>query len=92
MGLKMAQRFVLTAQLQLQAPTNVRSVDGQIRKQLKGINVNVGVNTNTRQLAQVNKQFQTVSKSAKGAARETEQLGTSIAQAARRFSVLTVAT
>ena len=92
MGLKMAQRFVLTAQLQLQAPTNVRSVVGQIRKQLKGINVNVGVNTNTRQLAQVNKQFQTVSKSAKGAARETKQLGTSIAQAARRFSVLTVAT
>ena len=88
----MAQRFVLTAQLQLQAPTNVRSVVGQIRKQLQGVNVNVGVTANTRQLTQVNKQFQAVSKSAQGASKNVQQLGTTIGQAARRFSVITVAT
>ena len=88
----MAQRFVLTAQLQLQAPTNVRTVVSQIRKQLQGVNVNIGVTANTRQLTQVNKQFQNVSKSAQGASKNVKRLGTSIGEAARRFSVITVAT
>ena len=92
MGFKMAQRFVLTAQLQLQAPTNVRTVVSQIRKQLQGVNVNIGVTANTRQLTQVNKQFQNVSKSAQGASKNVKRLGTSMGEAARRFSVITIAT
>jgi len=92
MGFKMASRFVLTAQLQLQAPTNVRAVVSQIRKQLQGVNVNIGVTANTRQLTQVNKQFQNVSKSAQGASKNVKRLGTSMGEAARRFSVITIAT
>ena len=88
----MASRFVLTAQLQLQAPGNVKAVVSQIRKQLKGVNVNIGVTANTRQLTQTNKQFQNVSKSATTASRSVKRLGTSIGEAARRFSVITVAT
>ena len=50
----MAQRFNLTAQLQLQAPSNTRQIVGQIRKQLKDNGVDVKVKTNTRQVDQVN--------------------------------------
>tara|TARA_Y100000593_G_scaffold94123_1_gene191739 strand:+ start:1072 stop:8112 length:7041 start_codon:yes stop_codon:yes gene_type:complete len=39
----MAQKFVLTAQLQLQAPKNVRSVVRDINKQLKGVHVDIDV-------------------------------------------------
>ena len=39
----MAERFNLTAQIQLQAPTNTAQVVGQIRKQLKGINVDAEI-------------------------------------------------
>ena len=65
----MAERFNLTAQLQLQAPTNVRQVVGDIRRQLSGLTVDVQVKGNTRALAQVNKQMQSVSKSAGSASK-----------------------
>ncbi len=39
----MAQKFVLTAQLQLQAPKNVRSVVRDINNQLKGVKVDIDV-------------------------------------------------
>ena len=37
----MASRFVLTAQVQLQAPTNTRQVVNQIQRQLSGVNMQV---------------------------------------------------
>ena len=39
----MAQKFVLTAQLQLQAPKNVRSVVRDFNNQLKGVKVDIDV-------------------------------------------------
>ena len=39
----MASRFVLTAQVQLQAPTNTRQVVNQIQQQLRGVNVQVNL-------------------------------------------------
>ena len=42
----MAERFNLTAQLQLQAPTNTRAVVTQIRRELKGITLDVKVKSN----------------------------------------------
>ena len=88
----MAERFNLTAQLQLQAPTNVRQVVGDIRRQLSGLAVDVQVKGNTRALAQVNKQMQSVSKSAGSASKNVNNLSRNLSEAARRFSVITVAT
>ena len=46
-------KFVLTAQLQLQAPTNVAQVTKQIQNQLSNVNVNIqakGAAQTTRQV------------------------------------------
>ncbi len=88
----MSQRFNLTAQLQLQAPTNVNQVVGQIRRQLQGVAVNVQVQGNTRNLAAINRQMQNVRSNANGAAQGVGNLNRNLAEAARRFSVITVAT
>ena len=88
----MAERFNLTAQIQLQAPTNVNQVVGNIRKQLSGITANVQVKGNARGLAQINKQMQGVSKSAGSASKNVNNLSRNLSEAARRFSVITVAT
>ena len=88
----MAERFNLTAQIQLQAPTNVNQVVGNIRKQLSGITANVQVKGDARGLAQINKQMQGVSKSAGSASKNVSNLSRNLSEAARRFSVITVAT
>ena len=88
----MAERFNLTAQIQLQAPTNTAQVVGQIRKQLQGVSVDVKVNANPRQIAEVNKELQNVNKAAGSSAKSVGALNTNLAAAARRFSVITVAT
>ena len=88
----MSQRFNLTAQLQLQAPRNVGQVVNQIRNQLSGITANVQVTSNTRNLAVVNRQLQGVRDNAGAAGRNVGVLNRNLAEAARRFSVITVAT
>ena len=88
----MAQRFNLTAQLQLQAPSNTRQIVGQIRKQLKDIGVDVKVKSNTREVAKLNKELQGVSRAGTASAKSMQNLNATLAQSARRFSVITVAT
>ena len=89
----MAERFNLTAQLQLQAPTNTQQVINQIRGQLKGgLNANVNINANTKALAQVNSGLQGASKGAKAASRDIGVLNRNLSEAARRFGVITLAT
>ena len=86
----MAERFNLTAQIQLQAPTNTAQVVGQIRKQLQGASVDIKVNANPREAAAVNKALQDVNKSAASSAKSVGSLNTNLAAAARRFSVITI--
>jgi TP901 family phage tail tape measure protein len=88
----MAERFNLTAQIQLQAPTNTAQVVGQIKKQLKGVSVDIKVKSNASQVAKLNKELQGVSKSSDASAKSIGRMNSSIAQSARRFSVITVAT
>ena len=89
----MAERFNLTAQLQLQAPTNTRQVLGQIRSQLKGgINANVNVQANAKNVQQVNKALQGTTKNVNAAARGVGVLNKNLSEAARRFGVITLAT
>ncbi|MDB4348052.1 hypothetical protein OAA46_00195 [bacterium] len=95
----MASKFVLTAQLQLQAPTNVRQVVSLVNKQLQGVQMNVNPVVNTKALAQANSAVQKISVSAKGASKSltsaagsANSLGTALGSAARRFASITLAT
>ena len=84
--------FNLTAQLQLQAPTNTSQVVSNIKKQLSNVTANVQVKGDARSLAQINKQMQGVNKSASASSKSVSNLNRNLSEAARRFSVITVAT
>ena len=84
--------FNLTAQLNLQAPSNTSQVVSAIQKQLSGITANVQVKGNPQQLAKINSQLQGVNKSAASSAKSVGNLNRNLSEAARRFSVITVAT
>jgi TP901 family phage tail tape measure protein len=90
----MAQRFNLTAQLQLQAnSSNINQVVSQLKKQLAPLgNVQLNVQANTKSLAQANQQMATFNANAKTAAGSMGDFNRSLAESARRFSVITVAT
>ena len=80
-------RFVLTAQLQLQAPRNVSQVVNQIQRQLNGVNVNLNVQGGrqaTRQIAQVNQQVNNLNKGAKN-------LGKNFGVSIKRFAAFSIA-
>lgn len=81
-------KFVLTAQLQLQAPKNVRKVVSQIQSQLK----NVQVNVTAKNATQTNKQIQSLSKSANQASNSFDRMGKSLGASVRRFTALAIAT
>lgn len=94
---KMAGKFNLTAQLQLQAPTNVRQVANQIQAQLS--NVVISPKFNTQSLANYQKQLTNVANSAANvgknlntASRSANSLGAALGAAARRFASITLAT
>ena len=92
-------RFVLTAQLQLQAPTNTRQVVNQMQQQLQNVNVQINPVINNQALSNANKQLtkvsvsaQNVSKNLRGASRSAESFGSALGAAARRFASITLAT
>ena len=81
-------RFVLTAQLQLQAPNNVGQIVQQIQNQLNGVNVNVQIQGSAqaqRQLAQINQQCNQATSAA-------ERMGRAFALSIRRFAAFSIAT
>jgi hypothetical protein len=80
-------KFVLTAQLQLQAPSNVSQVVNQIQKQLSGVNVNI----NAQGAAQAQKQVNQLSSSLGSAANNANKLGKNFGSAIRRFSASAIA-
>ena len=88
----MADRFNLTAQLQLQAPTNTRQIVTQIRNQLRGINANVNVQANTRAIRQASTGLQQTARHARDASANVGVLNKNLSEAARRFGVITLAT
>jgi len=88
----MAERFNLTAQIQLQAPSNTTQVVSQIKKQLKGISVDVQVKANTPQVAKLNKELQGVSKASDASAKSVGRMNNALGQSVKRFSIITIAT
>ena len=84
----MAKGFQLTAELNLRGPSNIRQVVGGIRKQLQGINTNLNININKKniqgmqqantRLAVINKTLQTTVKSANNATAAFNKLSASM--------------
>jgi TP901 family phage tail tape measure protein len=81
-------RFVLTAQLQLQAPNNVSQVVSQIQSQLNGINVNVQVQGSAR----AQQQIQQITQSTNQATSAADRMGRAFAVSIRRFAAFSIAT
>jgi hypothetical protein len=81
-------RFVLTAQLQLQAPNNVGQIVSQIQNQLNGINVNLQVQGS----AQAQRQIQQVTQSCNNATSAAGRMGQAFAVSIRRFAAFSIAT
>ena len=79
-------KFVLTAQLQLKAPRNTQQVVSQMRRQLSGVNVDLGVQgapQAQKQLAKINQQVKNVNKSG-------QRMGKTFGLAINRFAAFTV--
>ena len=73
----MAEKFVLTAQLQLQAPQNVRQVVNNIQSQLQGVNVDVNVKNAAKaqkELKKTSNATKDVGKSADAASKEVKKM------------------
>ena len=87
----MADKFNLTAQLQLQAPTNTRQVANTIQKDLSSAG-NIKTSFDGKSLAKANSQMRDLSKVTKDAGRQVRTLNRDIGESARRFGVITIAT
>jgi len=81
-------RFVLTAQLQLQAPNNVAQVVSQIQNQLNNISVNIQVQGSAR----AQQQIQQITASTNQATSAAERMGRAFAVSIRRFAAFSIAT
>jgi TP901 family phage tail tape measure protein len=90
----MAQKFNLTAQLQLQAnQSNINQVVSQVQKQLAPLgNIKLKAIIDGRSLAQANQQMGQFNKYAQSSTKSVGELNRTLAESARRFSVITVAT
>jgi hypothetical protein len=80
-------KFVLTAQLQLQAPTNTGRVLTQIKNQLSGVKIPIDV----KGAAKAQKQIKKVADEAKRADSAAQSMGRSFGLAVKRFAAFTVA-
>lgn len=81
-------RFVLTAQLQLQAPNNVSQVVRQIQSQLNNVSVNVQV----QGAQQAQRQLQQVTAQTQAATTAADRMGRAFAISIRRFAAFSIAT
>jgi TP901 family phage tail tape measure protein len=81
-------RFVLTAQLQLQAPNNVSQVVRQIQNQLNGVTVNVQVQGS----AQAQRQIQQITNQTNQCTSAATRMGKAFAVSIRRFAAFSIAT
>lgn len=81
-------RFVLTAQLQLQAPTNVAQVVRQIQSQLNSVNVNVQV----QNVGQAQRQLNNITTACNNAGTAADRMGRAFGTSIRRFAAFGIAT
>ena len=82
-------KFVLTAQLQLQAPNNVRQVVNQIQNQLRG---GINVDINAQGSAQAQRQIKNVTDETNKATNAATRMGKAFGLSIKRFAGLAIAT
>ena len=80
-------KFVLTAEIVLQAPKNVNQVVNNIQSQLNNIQANV----NIQGASTANKQIQSLTQSTNQASSAAEKMGKSFTASVRRFSAMAIA-
>jgi len=83
----MASKFAITAELNLQTK-NLSQVVNNLKQQFQGMNLNIKI----KDLATAESQIRGIGKAADGASKSVSSLGNNIAQAAKRFSAITLAT
>ena len=81
-------KFVLTAQLQLQAPNNVSQVVNQIQRQLNGVTVNI----QTQGASAAQKQIKNVTSATNEATTAANRMGKAFAVSIKRFAAFSIAT
>lgn len=81
-------RFVLTAQVQLQAPNNVRQVVNQIQNQLAGVNIPV----NVQNAASATRQINQIRAATNDATTAAERMGAAFGVSLKRFASFSIAT
>ena len=82
-------KFVLTAQLQLQAPRNTQQVINQLRGQLQGA---VNIPVNVQGAVQATKQINQVNQAAQKATTAGERMGKAFGASIKRFAAFNIAT
>ena len=87
----MSGRFVLTAELNVQA-VNIRDVARTIRRELRDVVVRVRVEADTRDLDRTRTAIERTRRSADEAANSMEAFGRNAGLAAKRFAGFTIAT
>jgi hypothetical protein len=87
----MAGKFVLTAELRIQA-VNIRDVARTIRRELSDITIDVSVEADTRSLETMERSLNRTRRSADEAASGMEAFGRNAGLAAKRFAGFTIAT
>jgi hypothetical protein len=83
----MAERFVLTAEIQLRAPTNTAQVRDEIQRQLDGVTLDVkvkGAPQSARALSQVEKKVDSLTTA-------SERMGNSFGLSLKRFAAFSIA-
>ncbi len=80
-------KFVLTAQLRLQAPDNIRQVVNQIQQQLSGVNVKIDAAGATRATKEINALTNATNKAASSASKMGAAFGVSL----KRFAAFSLA-
>ena len=84
----MAGKFVLTAQLQLQAPRNVQQVVRQIQNQLNNVHVNVAV----QGAGKANKNLRSMNSNVQQVTSSANKMGKAFAVSIKRFAAFSIAT
>jgi hypothetical protein len=83
----MAERFVLTAEIQLRAPTNTAQVRDEVQRQLNGVTIPVtvkGAPQSARALSQVEKKVDSLTTA-------SERMGNSFGLSLKRFAAFSIA-
>ena len=81
-------KFVLTAQLQLQAPTNITQVVNQMQRQLSNVQVNIQAQGSVAAQKQINN----VAKATNNATTAANRMGKAFAISIKRFAAFSIAT